>query len=106
MKVTTESSLPSNKHYEIPLGKMIGQGLVTGAMALLAAASVPAQADQLGKDAHTETAAAKKAAPIPGAKLGLGRSPVTVFLDGPTGFVYVFTSEGWKFVGNRNASNL
>ncbi len=25
-------------------------------------------------------------------------SPVTVFIDGPTGFVFVYTVEGWKFV--------
>ncbi|MGB8337827.1 MAG: hypothetical protein WCD07_02090 [Burkholderiales bacterium] len=25
-------------------------------------------------------------------------TPVTTFVDGPTGFVFVHTSEGWKFV--------
>ena len=25
-------------------------------------------------------------------------SPVTIFIDGPTGFVFVYTAEGWKFV--------
>jgi hypothetical protein len=25
-------------------------------------------------------------------------SPVTTFVDGPTGYVFVFTAEGWKFV--------
>lgn len=24
--------------------------------------------------------------------------PLTVFIDGPTGFVFVYTAEGWKFV--------
>ncbi len=27
-------------------------------------------------------------------------SPITTFIDGPTGFVFVYTVEGWKFVGN------
>lgn len=106
MNITTEPSLPSNKRNQIPLGKMIRQGLVPAAIVLWAVASVSAQAHQLGKDAHAETAAAKKVAPNPGAKLGLGRSPVTVFIDGPSGFVYVFTAEGWKFVGRRDTSQL
>jgi hypothetical protein len=25
-------------------------------------------------------------------------SPVTTFVDGPTGYVFVYTVEGWKFV--------
>jgi hypothetical protein len=29
-------------------------------------------------------------------------SPVTTLVDGPTGFVFVYTAEGWKFVRNLN----
>jgi hypothetical protein len=27
-------------------------------------------------------------------------SPTTTFIDGPTGYVFVYTVEGWKFAGN------
>ena len=30
-------------------------------------------------------------------------SPVSVFIDGPTGFVFVYTAEGWKFVRSMGA---
>jgi hypothetical protein len=29
-------------------------------------------------------------------------SPVTTFVDGPTGFVFVYTADGWKYVRNLN----
>ena len=35
-----------------------------------------------------------------------GGSPVTVFIDGPTGFVFVYTAEGWKFVRSMGAGKL
>ena len=33
-------------------------------------------------------------------------SPATVFIDGPTGFVFVYTAEGWKFVRGMNPGKL
>ncbi len=30
-------------------------------------------------------------------------SPLTIFTDGPTGFVFVYTAEGWKFVPSTGA---
>lgn len=35
-----------------------------------------------------------------------GTSPATVFIDGPTGFVFVYTAEGWKFVRAMNPGKL
>ena len=41
---------------------------------------------------HDEAAARDAVSPNAGA------SPLTMFIDGPTGFVFVYTAEGWKFV--------
>ena len=30
-------------------------------------------------------------------------APMTVFIDGPTGFVFVYTADGWKFVRSTGA---
>lgn len=41
-----------------------------------------------------------------GVKQHTGTSPTTVFIDGPTGFVFVYTAEGWKFVRGMNPGKL
>ena len=33
-------------------------------------------------------------------------SPAIVFIDGPSGFVFVYTAEGWKFVRGMNPEKL
>ena len=33
-------------------------------------------------------------------------SPVSFFIDGPTGFVFVYTAEGWKFVRSMGSRKL
>jgi hypothetical protein len=40
----------------------------------------------------------KKASPRSINHYKVAGSPLTVFVDGPTGFVFVYTAEGWKFV--------
>ncbi|MDQ3261795.1 MAG: hypothetical protein ABIW48_10955 [Burkholderiales bacterium] len=35
-----------------------------------------------------------------------GGLPVTIFIDGPTGFLFVYTAEGWKFVRRMDAGKL
>ncbi len=35
-----------------------------------------------------------------------GTSPATVFIDGPTGIIFVYSAEGWKFVRGINPGKL
>jgi hypothetical protein len=56
------------------------------------------KSDELIKTAARVT----RAEPVESELLGRNTitSPVTTFVDGPTGFVFVYTAEGWKYVRN------
>jgi hypothetical protein len=74
---------------------------ITLLLTLLAAMFIPGSsyAHQASKDEHhTGTAVRKKTSPRSINHDKFAGSPLTVFIDGPTGFVFVYTAEGWKFV--------
>ena len=63
-------------------------------------------ADLVVNSAHADNTAAKPAA-LPPEKIATPvtpAAPMTTFVDGPTGFVFVYTAEGWKFVRSSGAN--
>ncbi len=61
--------------------------------------------------AHAENVTAKpdevrveKIATANGAALAIPTAAMTTFMDGPTGFIFVYTAEGWKFVRGSGAN--
>ena len=60
----------------------------------------PAGDSMLVKTAFSPTTPQSEDAPVP------AEEPLTVFIDGPTGFTYVWIrDEGWKFAGHLSHAN-
>lgn len=62
--------------------------------------------DLVVNSAHADNAAVKPA-DVRSEKIATPvapAAPMTTFVDGPTGFVFVYTAEGWKFVRSSGAN--